>query len=167
MREGAGARCAGEARRRWASHLELLLQLLDRLSAARDGRRGAAGGGAVDEVLLPVLDGGGLLAVEPELGEGLARGAEQLGYHIGGVEDVLVRGIVGEGGGRRHDVAVDVAAAAESGGARVGNGGDDGFEVVLLHAMDLSRVLLLLRSIEKYDEEIRMNIPGTLGGWLP
>ncbi len=119
-------------------HLELLLELFNRLRAARNRRRGTAGGGAVNEVPLPVLDRGSLLAVEPELGEGLARGAEELRNHVGGVENILVGRVVGERGGRRHDVAVDVTTAAEGGGACVGDGGNDGLEVLLLYAMDLS-----------------------------
>mmetsp|Transcript_85800 Transcript_85800/g.228707 ORF Transcript_85800/g.228707 Transcript_85800/m.228707 type:complete len:413 (-) Transcript_85800:72-1310(-) len=115
---------------------EELLEALNVLVVA-GLRLGVLARGAVNEVLLPVLDGLGLLAVEPELRERRGRGLEELRNHVGHVEDVVVRGVVDEGSGRRHDVTVDVTAAAEGGGASVGESGDDSLEVMLAHAVDL------------------------------
>mmetsp|Transcript_20738 Transcript_20738/g.48026 ORF Transcript_20738/g.48026 Transcript_20738/m.48026 type:complete len:489 (+) Transcript_20738:966-2432(+) len=93
---------------------------------------------ALHQILAEVLDGGGLLAVEPELREGVGSRLEQLADEVGGLVRVLVRR-VGEGHRGRHHVAVDVAAPAEGRAAGVGDVRDDLLEVLLLHAVDLPR----------------------------
>lgn len=120
------------------ANLELLFERVDVLRAARDGNGGPwLRRGAVEEVLLPVLDGRGLLTIQPQLGKRLARGAEKLCNHVGRVEDVLVCGVIRQRCRRSHDVTVDVAAAAESGGTGVSDCGDYGFQIVLAHTMNL------------------------------
>mmetsp|Transcript_10556 Transcript_10556/g.35812 ORF Transcript_10556/g.35812 Transcript_10556/m.35812 type:complete len:719 (+) Transcript_10556:590-2746(+) len=93
--------------------------------------------GQVVEVLAPVLRGQRLLAIEPELREGVALGLEQLGEGGGVPLAVHVGHVVGQHGGGRHHIAVDVATAAERGAARVGDGRDDRLEVLLEHAVEL------------------------------
>mmetsp|Transcript_43414 Transcript_43414/g.84804 ORF Transcript_43414/g.84804 Transcript_43414/m.84804 type:complete len:591 (-) Transcript_43414:533-2305(-) len=115
---------------------DLLVQLLD---GGGDGGDDAGRGGALNHVLLPVLDRRCLLSVHPELSEGGGGGGEEISDVVRGLERILVRR-VREGGGGCHDVAVDVSAAAERRAPGVRDGRDDALEVGLLHTVDLPRL---------------------------
>mmetsp|Transcript_49480 Transcript_49480/g.77306 ORF Transcript_49480/g.77306 Transcript_49480/m.77306 type:complete len:364 (+) Transcript_49480:803-1894(+) len=106
------------------------------LRIASEGRDVVLSGASVDQVLVPVLDGSSLLAVKPELKEGRAAGLQEIGQVVGGLEGILV-GLVTQGGGRGHDVPVDVSAASEGRASSLGNAGNHVLEVVLLHTVEL------------------------------
>jgi hypothetical protein len=73
----------------------------------------------------------------PDLVEGFGHRLEELGDRARVLVGVAVRLVVRELDGRRHDVPVDVAAAAVRVRADVGDRGDHGLQVALEHAVQL------------------------------
>ena len=118
-------------------HLRVDAQLV-RLREVLDRRRAAARH-RVDEVPLPVLHRRELVAVAPDLAEGLRLRHEELraDRRDGAHAAVGRRRALDHGHGRRHDVSVDVAAAADRRRARLHDRADHVLQVRLGDAVDL------------------------------
>mmetsp|Transcript_79849 Transcript_79849/g.158680 ORF Transcript_79849/g.158680 Transcript_79849/m.158680 type:complete len:417 (+) Transcript_79849:691-1941(+) len=88
-------------------------------------------------VPLPVFYLLSFLAIEPKLVEAFGHRLEEISNGSRVLHAIRVRGVVGKVDGRRHDVAVNVAAAAVGIRAHVGDVGDDLLELRLDDAMQL------------------------------
>mmetsp|Transcript_17947 Transcript_17947/g.40146 ORF Transcript_17947/g.40146 Transcript_17947/m.40146 type:complete len:303 (+) Transcript_17947:1443-2351(+) len=84
-----------------------------------------------------ILDGGSLLAIEPELIERLGHGLEEVSDGSGVLHAVFIGWVVVEGYRRRHDVAIDVAATTVRVGTNISNGSDHVLQVAFDHAVQL------------------------------
>ncbi|BAM79555.1 hypothetical protein CYME_CMG022C [Cyanidioschyzon merolae strain 10D] len=90
------------------------------------------------QLLLPVLDAGGKLPIEPQIRKRVRLNREQLCHHSGNVSCLRIRGI-DEGRRRRDDVARAVAARTIQPAARSHDALDDGFQIGFMDAVDLER----------------------------